>query len=300
MQRVFQQNNPGDSASGDSDSDDSDSGDSDSGDSDSGEIIDFPESRSRSKWLHLSKVSALYQFSVYQLLDSLLLLHDEMSLFSRCQADIIWVLGNRSLKKNQFPTEMIPPKLSREDCWESIAKVLEIDGIQSIPLASILKQLSSWNVYLSSYGKKGTEPIFLYDFYRERPKEDFDGWVKRWYLPEFRKNHPQSIEPEKQRHGEDALDQAALEQYNSDDFYRNVDVEIEQQDEQKAMQKMEGFLLALKNGVGKPEKIIGGLKKFVKNHIQMEIELRKENREMRAAIERLVKEKIHRGTPHRQ
>ena len=124
-------------------------------DSDSVEIIDFPEKRSRSKFLHPSnKVSALYQFFVYNLLYSLLLLHDEISSFSRYQADIIWVLGNQSFKKNQFPTEIIPKKLSRGDCLELIAKVLEENGIHPIPLSSILKQLSSWNVYLSSYGKK--------------------------------------------------------------------------------------------------------------------------------------------------
>lgn len=258
-------------------------------DSDSVEIIDFPEKRSRSKVLHPSnKVSALYQFFVYNLLYSLLLSHDEISSFSRYQADIIWVLGNQSFKKNQFPTEIIPKKLSRGDCLELIAKVLEENGIHPIPLSSILKQLSSWNVYLSSYGKKGTMPILLYDFYRERTKDDFYEWVKRCYLPDFKKSHPQSIEPEKQRHGEAALDQAALELFtNTADFYRNIDDEIEQQDEQKAMQIMEGFLLALKKGDGNPEEIIGRLKEFITSHIRLETELRKENMELHAAIEKI-------------
>jgi hypothetical protein len=268
-------------------------------DSDSVEIIDFPEKRSRSKLLHPSKmISAIYQLSVYSFLDSLLFLHDEMSSFSWCQADIIWVLGNQSLKKNQFPTEIIPQKLSRGDCLESIAKVLEKDGIQSIPLSSILKQLSSWNVYLSSYGEKGSMPIFLYDFYRERTKNDFEGWAERRYLPEFKKVHSQSIALKKQRHGEAALDQAALEHFtNTADFCRDIDVEIEQQqDEQKSMQIMERFLSALKKGDGKPEAIIRELKKFITSHIRLETELKKENMELRAANEKLKEENDNKKT----
>ena len=190
------------------------------------EIIGFPRKHKGIEAMFAeSEVSAFYQLCVYQLVCSLLVLHNKMASFTFCQYDIIWILETTPEKKITFLTHSLQPQLSRQDCFECIAKVLKSNDLH-IPKWSIKKQLSSWNKYLSTWGKKGTEPIMLYDFFRERSKELFEQWVVYRYLPEFKKqHHRRSVDPKKEFHGKNALEWAENEHPvdTIDEIYNDLD-----------------------------------------------------------------------------
>ena len=133
-----------------------------------------------------------------------------MASFTFYQYDIIWILETNPEKKITFLTHLLKPQLSREDCFECIKSVLN-DNDLPVPEWSIKKQLSSWNKYLSTLGNKGSKPIYLYDHYRERSEGLFKLWVIDRYLQEFKKHHHRIVEPEKEFHGDDVLEQAANE-----------------------------------------------------------------------------------------
>jgi hypothetical protein len=190
------------------------------------EIIGFPRKHKKLESLFAeSEVSAFYQFYVYQLVCSLLVLHNKMASFTFYRYDVIWILETNQEKKITFLTHLIQPQLSRKDCFECIEKVLKNNKL-CVPEWSIKKQLSSWNKYLSTQGKRGTEPIMLYDVFRERSKELFEQWVVYRYLPEFKKqHHRRSVDPKKEFHGKNALEWAENEHPvdTMDEIYNNLD-----------------------------------------------------------------------------
>lgn len=202
---------------------------------DSTDIVDFPQKHTGPKVLRFNnKVSIIYQEHVYQLVYSLLLLHEAISSFMFHQSDIVWVMEGDSKKKkmttNEFLTKLFPPRLSRYECLDCIKSVLDKRGIKRIPEYSILRQLSSWNVYIDSNGKKGIPPIMLYDFYRNREKKDFEFWVTTRYWPDFIKRHHKTIATEKEMHGKKALEKAAhLKYVDADEIYDSIDADLANQ-----------------------------------------------------------------------
>ena len=185
-------------------------------DTDSISAIDFPQKHSGPEILRFNKkISILYQQHVYELVDSFLALHKKITSFIIRQSDIVWIIDADSKKKkmtaNEFLTILFPPKLSRKQCLEYIEEVLHENGIDKIPYAGISKELSSWNAYIDSNGKKGTEPIMLYDFYREKGKKDFKEWVLLRYFPVFKNRKHRSVNFNKVIHGKAALDRAEEE-----------------------------------------------------------------------------------------
>lgn len=97
---------------------------------DSISIIDFPKKHTGPKVLRFNnEVSIIYQQHVYQLVYSLLLLHEKISSFVFHQADIVWIVESDSRRKkmtlNEFLTKISPQRLSRNDCLECIEKVLK-------------------------------------------------------------------------------------------------------------------------------------------------------------------------------
>ena len=199
------------------------------------EIMGLPARDSKSKVLRFyNKASSLYQLSVYDLVDSLLSLHQKIMLFMFHQADLVWVMETDSKKKkmtsNEFLAKLLPSVLSRNECLECIENVLKKNGFDPIPSCAILKELSSWNAYISSNGRKGKEPLLFYDFYRHCPKMKFEEWITLRYLPVFEKTHHRTVIPENQEHGKKALEKAAMEQTtDTDDFYGTIDRDLEQQ-----------------------------------------------------------------------
>lgn len=159
------------------------------------EIIDFPRKhKGQENWFFKRKVSAFYQLYVYQLVHSLLVLQNTMASFMFYQNDIIWILETNPKKKITFLTNLLSQQLSREDCFDCIKKVLNKNGLCA-PEWAIKKQLSNWNKYLSTHGKEGSKPIYLYDFFRERSEELFEEWAENRYLPEFKNRHHKIVKP---------------------------------------------------------------------------------------------------------
>lgn len=112
-------------------------------------------------------------------------------------------------------------------------KSLEKKGIERIPSYAILRELSSWNVYIDTNGKKGIKPIMLCDFYREKRKKDFEYWVEKRYLPVFNNRQHKTVATEKEAHGNKALEKAAQLNYiDVNDTYESIDDSLSaQQDE---------------------------------------------------------------------
>lgn len=199
-------------------------------DTDSISAIDFPQKHSGPKILRFNdKISVLYQHHVYQLVYRFLILHKTITSFMLRQADIVWVIDADSKKKkmtaSEFLTLLFPPKLTKKQCLEYIEEVLHENGIDKIPYAGISKELSNWNIYIDSNGKKGAEPIMFYDFYRKKGKKDFKDWVLLRYLPVFKKRKHRTVNLNKARHGEAALKQAAEENFvdPTDEILENID-----------------------------------------------------------------------------
>lgn len=90
-------------------------------------------------------------------------------------------------------------------------------GIRKIPFCSILKQLSSWNVYIASNKEKGTKPLPDYEIKRLQSEKEFEKWVINTYLPDFRKRHKSKRDPLKYASsGKEAQKKAALQQHEAD------------------------------------------------------------------------------------
>lgn len=51
---------------------------------------------------------------------------------------------------------------------------------------AIRNQLSNWNQYLNTDGKKGTPPLPKFDFYRQTDKETFKKWVRDVFFLDYR------------------------------------------------------------------------------------------------------------------
>lgn len=168
----------------------------------------------------ITPVSVFFQMDVFNLLRSFLYLHQSITSFLFHQADIVCIMESDSLKKNitlnEFVSKIFGPKLTREHCAEIIKEKLITAGIRKIPFCSILKQLSSWNVYIESNKEKGTKPLPDYEIKRLQSEKDFGKWVINTYLPDFRKRHKSKRDPLKYaRSDKKVLAKAALQQYEA-------------------------------------------------------------------------------------
>ena len=179
-------------------------------------------------------VSAYYQRKVFHLLYSFLYLHQCVTSFLFHQADIVCIMESDSSKKditlNEFISKIFEPELTRAHCAEIIEEQLKIAGITKIPICSILKQLSSWNVYIASNKEKGTKPLPGYEIKRLKSGELFKKWVINTYLPDFRRRHRSIMDPLKYAsRGAAAQDMAAEQQYNSDPDkpYKEIDKHLD-------------------------------------------------------------------------
>lgn len=169
----------------------------------------------------ITPVSVFFQMDVFNLLRSFLFLHQSITSFLFHQADIVCIMESDSLKRNitlnEFVSKIFGPKLTRERCAEIIKEKLIMAGIRKIPFCSILKQLSSWNVYIASNKEKGTKPLPDYEIKRLQSEKEFEKWVINTYLPDFRKRHKSKRDPLKYASsGKEAQKKAALQQHEAD------------------------------------------------------------------------------------
>lgn len=179
-------------------------------------------------------ISANYQLLVFQLLESFLKLHYHLMYYLFHQADIVCIIDSDSPKKNitlnECISRILAPKLTREQCSNIIETKLKDAGIEKIPISSILKQLSSWNTYISSNTKKGIKPLSGYEIARLQTEKQFGKWVIEIYLPDYRQRHKIGRNPlNNTAHGDAAQDEAAIRLYKSDPdkFYKKIDREIQ-------------------------------------------------------------------------
>lgn len=197
----------------------------------SSSIIFFSHSHNYPLKMISRDIPADYQLFIYQLVYLLFLLHQKITLFLFLQADIARVMKpdfqKEKMSSNEFLSKVLPTRLSRELCLDCIEEVLkEEKGVSKSPSSAILSQLSEWNTFIKSHGKKGKRPIDFYDFYRSKGIESFKDWVRKWYWPDFYEKHKKGFF-RKRNLGEEELDQAAIEQYNKDEQYSQIDRNLE-------------------------------------------------------------------------
>lgn len=93
------------------------------------------------------------------------------------------------MKKEKRLERTKPLKLTT--CLEAIKEVYE-DPKYNYPQQfklhqfAIRNQLSDWNQYLNTGGKKGKAPLPKFDFYRHTDKKAFKDWIRDVFFPDYR------------------------------------------------------------------------------------------------------------------
>ena len=167
------------------------------------------------------EVDIISQVFVFDLLRSTLKLHDNILYFIRRQADIVSILWPDHQKRTEaiiaFYSELFPQELTRKQCFDTIIKVFEEEGIVSYSESYIKKQLSNWNIYKPSIRKKGKRkrngPLPGYENARRNTVEFFEKWVRDTYVPyHILKQSNRSFSPRKRDTSDvDSIDIADLD-----------------------------------------------------------------------------------------
>jgi hypothetical protein len=139
-------------------------------------------------------INIVYQVSVFNLISSILELHDSITYFVKHQADIIYLLEPDPQKRNRtindFYSELFPQELTRKQCFEAIINVFNQEGIVDFSESYIKKQLSNWNVYQPSSPRKRKRkkngPLPGYENAKRSKIDKFEEWVKNTYIPYHR------------------------------------------------------------------------------------------------------------------